>query len=113
VAGFELFAFIIGIIWVIFPLAVIHFMGKQREANRVIAQHLDAIRHEMEEMAGCLEFESQSGSFGLAQRRAHASIAVNETTLSAWLAGRMSQYRAASSGVTTSRYVLNNICGLV
>jgi len=50
VAGFELFAFIIGIIWVIFPLAVIHFMGKQREANRVIAQHLDAIRHEMEEM---------------------------------------------------------------
>src|SRR5437016_1906358 len=41
--GIGIFAFIVGLIWLFFPFAVINFFSKQRAANRLIVQHLEAM----------------------------------------------------------------------
>jgi len=49
-SGIGIFAFIVGIVWLIFPFAVLNFVSKQRAANRFIVQHLEAIDRELQEM---------------------------------------------------------------
>ena len=51
----ELFAFIVGIVWLIFPFVVINGISKQRAANRLIVQHLETIDFSLQKVNKHLE----------------------------------------------------------
>ncbi len=48
VAGFEIFAFVVGIVWLIFPFSVINSLAKQRRANREIVRLLQDMNKQLE-----------------------------------------------------------------